>query len=154
MSELPNLLALLGAPGSETNLFGWAASGYVEGAGAAAAHTLLPAAVNDARDDVSSPASLAYANERRAAECLDGVLAILALTASQALYVSKRSPAPPLEEFLAGVRSIFPPLDRQRKQLGSQAGRLAEVLSACALTGRLDFGFAQAGPVSERAGAW
>ena len=32
VSELPNLLALPDAPGSETNLFGWVAAGYVEGA--------------------------------------------------------------------------------------------------------------------------
>ena len=37
VSELPNLLALPEAPGSETNLFGWVATGYVEGARAAAA---------------------------------------------------------------------------------------------------------------------
>ena len=94
VSELPNLLALAGAPGSETNLFGWVATGYVEGARAAAAPTMLPACVNDARDDVSSPNFLAYAKERRAAECLDGVLAIVC---------SRREPGPVRRRPIAGA---------------------------------------------------
>jgi len=139
VSELPKLLALPGAPGSETNLFGWVATGFVEGARTAAAPTLLPACVNDARDDVSSPTFLAYTKERRGAECLDGVLAILSLVASQALFVADRSPAQPLREYLAGVRSVFPPVVGPRKQLGTEAGRLADVLSRAALSGELGF---------------
>ena len=139
VSELPDLLAVPGVPGTATNLFGWVATGYVEGARAAAAPTLLPASVNDARDDVSSPTFIAYAKERRAAECLDGVLAILALVASQALFVAGRPAAPPLVELLAGVRSVFPPVTGVRKHLGSEAGALAAVLSRGALDGRLDF---------------
>jgi histidine ammonia-lyase len=139
VSELPDLLALTGATASETNLFGWVATGFVGGARAAAAPTLLPACVNDARDDVSSPTFLAYAKERRGVECLDGVLAILALVAGQALFVADRAPAPPLRGFLAGVRSVFPPVSGPRKQLGTEAGRLAGVLSDGALSGQLDF---------------
>ena len=139
VSELPDLLAVPGVPGTATNLFGWVATGYVEGARAAAAPTLLPASVNDARDDVSSPTFIAYAKERRAAECLDGVLAILALVASQALFVAGRPAAPPLVELLAGVRSVFPPVTGVRKHLGSEAGALAAVLSRGAIDGRLDF---------------
>jgi histidine ammonia-lyase len=141
VSELPHFLAPPGVPGAATNLFGWVATGYVEGARAAATPTLLPASVNDARDDVSSPTFLAYAKERRGAECLDGVLAILALTASQALFVAGRHPAPRLRDFLAGLRSVFPPVDgRRRTSLGAQAGRLADLFSHGALTGELDFG--------------
>jgi hypothetical protein len=70
---------------------------------------------------------------------LDGVLAILSLVASQALFVAGRSPAPPLRDFLAGIRSLFPPVDRPRKQLGAEAGRLGSVLARGALFGRLDF---------------
>jgi histidine ammonia-lyase len=147
VSELPNLLALPGAPGSETNLFGWVAAGFVEGARAAATPTLLPACVNDARDDVSSPTFLAYAKERRGAECLDGVLAILSLVASQALFVADRRPASPLRGLLAGVRSVFPPVEGPRKQLGAEAGRLAGVLSDGALSGQLDFARSAQAPV-------
>jgi histidine ammonia-lyase len=139
VSELPNLLALPGAPGSQTNLFGWAAGSYVEGARAAATPSLIPASVNDARDDVSAPTFLAYAKERRGAECLDGALSILSLVASQALFVAGRHPAPPLRSFLDGVRSVFRPVDSPRKELGADAGRLAGVLSGAALSGSLDW---------------
>src|SRR6266852_4261049 len=141
LPELPHFLAPAGVPGAATNLFGWVAAGYVEGARAAAAPTLLPACVNDARDDVSSPTFIAYARERRGAECLDGVLAILALVSSQALFVADRAPGPRLRDFLAGIRSVFPPADgRPRNSLGAQAGRLAGIFSRGALTGELDFG--------------
>ncbi len=141
LSELPHFLAPAGVPGAATNLFGWVAAGYVEGARAAAAPTLLPACVNDARDDVSSPTFIAYARERRGAECLDGVLAILSLVSSQALFVADRAPGPRLRDFLAGIRSVFPPVDgRPRNSLGAQAGRLAGIFSRGALTGELDFG--------------
>ena len=139
VSELPPLLALPGAPGSDTNLFGWVAGGFVEGARAAATPSLLPASVNDPRDDVSVPTFLAYGKERRGAACLDGALAILSLVASQALFVAGRQPAPPLRQYLDGVRSVFGPVDRPRRQLGAEAGRLAEVLSDSALSGRLAF---------------
>jgi histidine ammonia-lyase len=139
VSELPPLLALPGAPGSDTNLFGWVAGGFVEGARAAAAPSLLPASVNDSRDDVSVPTFLAYGKERRGAACLDGALAILSLVASQALFVAGRQPAPPLREYLDGVRSVFRPVDGPRRQLGAEAGRLADVLSSAALSGRLTF---------------
>lgn len=139
VSALPNLLALPGVPGSETNLFGWVATGLVEEARSAAAPALLPACVNDARDDVSSPTFLAYGKQRRAAECLDGVIAILALSASQALFVGGRSPAPPLEDLLAGVRSVVAPVDGPRPDLGGEAGRLARVFDEGALSGRLDW---------------
>jgi len=139
VSELPELLALPGAPGSETNLFGWVAGGFAETARAVAAPTLLPASVNDARDDVSVPTFLAYAQERRGAESLDGALAVLSLVASQALFVAGRLPAQPLRAFLDGVRRVFRPVDAPRKELGTEAGRLADVLSGAALSGRFDF---------------
>ena len=81
-----------GASGNGTYAYGWAASGYVEEARAAATPALLPGAVADPRADVLSPTSGAYRRERRAAECLDGVLAILAIVSSQALFVTGREP--------------------------------------------------------------
>src|ERR1700740_3675428 len=44
----------------------------------AAMPTLLPAAVNDPQDDVSSPTFGAYRREATAAACLDGAIALLA----------------------------------------------------------------------------
>src|SRR6266702_2898522 len=127
-----------GASGGATNLFGWVATGLVEDARAAAAPTLLPASINDTQNDIASPVFGAYRTERRAAECLDGVLAILALVASQALFAAGRDPAPPLAGLLAGIRSVFPPLEAERAGQGAQAGELAGILSRAALTGRLD----------------
>src|SRR6266536_1680272 len=141
-SGLPHLLApagfVAGASGGATNLFGWVATGLVEEARAAAAPTLLPASINDTQNDIASPVFGAYRSECRAAECLDGVLAILALVASQALFAAGRQPAPPLAGLLTGVRSVFPPVEAERAGQGAQAGELASILSRAALTGQLD----------------
>ncbi|HZD66372.1 MAG TPA: aromatic amino acid lyase, partial [Acidimicrobiales bacterium] len=137
-SGLPHLLAppgfRAGASGGATNLFGWVATGLVEEARAAAAPTLLPATGNDPQNDVASPTFAAYRKERRAAECLDGVLAILALTSSQALFVTGRRPAPPLTRFLAWVRGVFPPVESQRADQDLEVARLADLLGRGALT--------------------
>src|SRR5262249_42658516 len=87
-----------------------ALAGLVEEARAAAMPTLLPAAVNDPQDDVSSPVFSAYRRQARAAECLDGALAVLAAEASQALLHAGRQPALPLQDLLAAVPEIFPPV--------------------------------------------
>jgi len=142
-SGLPHLLApagfIAGAAGGATNLFGWVATGLVEEARALAAPTLLPASINDTQNDIASPTFGAYRSQHRAAECLDGVLAILALVSSQALFVTGRHPAPPLAGLLNGVRSVFPPVETDRAGQGPQAGELADILGRAALTGQLDF---------------
>jgi histidine ammonia-lyase len=94
----------------------------------------------DTQNDLATATSLAHDSQRRAADGLDGTLAILALVASQALFVTGREPAPPLAELVAGVRSVFPPVDSPHgRDLGTQAGALAEVFRAGAVTGRLEF---------------
>ena len=142
-SGLPHLLAppgfIAGASGGATNLFGWVATGLVEEARALAAPTLLPATVNDTQNDIASPSFGAYRSQNRAAECLDSVLAILALVSSQALFATSRHPAPPLAGLLNGIRSVFPPVETERAGQGTQAGELAGILSKAALTGQLDF---------------
>jgi histidine ammonia-lyase len=142
-SGLPHLLApagfIAGASGGATNLFGWVATGLVEEARSLASPTLLPASINDSQNDVASPVFGAYRSQSRAAECLDSVLAILALVSSQALFVSDRRPALPLAGLLAGIRSVFPPVEIERAGQGTQAGELADILHKAALTGRLDF---------------
>lgn len=138
ISELPQFLAPPDSPGASTNLFGWVAGGYVESARAAAQPTLLPATVNDARDDISSPAFLAYESEERAAAAFDGTLAILALVSSQALFVAGRQPAPPLRPFLEAVREMFPPVDGKRgRDYGTEAGSLRTLLKKGALSGEV-----------------
>ncbi len=128
------------APSGATNLFGWAIAGYVEQARSAATPTLVPAAVADAQNDVSSATSLAHQKERRASSGLDGALAILALVSSQALFATGRDVAPPLRDLLAGIRSVFAPVDVPRKRhQAAEAEALASVFGRCALTGKLDF---------------
>jgi histidine ammonia-lyase len=140
---LPHLLSPPGyraGIGGATNLFGWVATGYVEAARAAASPVLMPAVVVDQQNDLSTATSVAHQREQAAAGAFGGAQAILALVASQALFVTGRQPAPPLHDLLAGIRSVFPPVESPRgRDLGEQAGRLAEVFRAGAVTGRLDF---------------
>jgi histidine ammonia-lyase len=85
-----------------------------------------------------SPAFSAYRRERRAAGCLDAAIAILAIVASQALFVTGRNPAPPLRPLLSFVRSVFPPIDGLvERDLSADGGRLQQALNAAALTGGL-----------------
>jgi hypothetical protein len=87
---------------------------------------------------VQSPAFSAHRRERRAAECLDAVLAILVIVSSQALFVTGRSPAGPLRPLLSFARSVFPPIDGTGVRDLSADGRLLQqALAAAAVTGRL-----------------
>jgi len=138
VSELPFSLAVPDFPRSGTYAYGWAASGFVEEARAAAAPALLPAVAGDPYDDIMSPTFVSYRRERRAAECLDGALTILALVSSQALYVTERTPPPGLAPLLAFVRSHFRPIvDIKERKLSEEATRLQGALSEAALTGSL-----------------
>jgi histidine ammonia-lyase len=137
-SGLPVNLVAPGTSGNGTYAYGWAASGYVEEARAAATPALLPGGVEDLLADVLSPTFGAYRRERRAAECLDGVLAILAIVSSQALFVTGRDPARPLRSLLSFVRSVFPPIDGTgERDLSADGGRLQQALGAAALSGQL-----------------
>jgi histidine ammonia-lyase len=137
-SGLPVNLAAPGVSGNGTYAYGWAASSYVEEARAAATPALLPSVVEDPCADVSSPTFSAYRRERRAAECLDGVLAILALVSSQALFVTGRNPAQPVRLVLSFIRSVFPPIDGTgERDLSADGGRLQQALGAAARSGEL-----------------
>jgi histidine ammonia-lyase len=113
--------------------------GLVDEARAAAMPTLLPAAVNDPQDDVSSPVFSAYRRQARAAECLDGALAVLAAEASQVLFSCGREPAPPLQHLLGTLRAIFPPVEGKPRDLGPRAERLVAALAQAAVTGSAPF---------------
>jgi histidine ammonia-lyase len=137
-SGLPVNLVAPGAPGNGTYAYGWAANGYVEEARAAATPALLPAVAEDPHADVLSPTFSAYRRECRAAECLDGVLAILAVVSSQALFVTGRNPPQPLRPVLFFVRSVFPPIDGTgERDLSADGGRLQQALGAAARSGEL-----------------
>jgi histidine ammonia-lyase len=120
-----------------------ALGGLVEEARAAAMPTLLPAAVNDPQDDVSSPTFSAYRRQARAAECLDSALAVLAAEASQALFAAGRQPAPPLHDLLAAVRAIFPPVEGDPRDPGARVSDLAAALARSAVTGSAAFGISR-----------
>ena len=148
-SGLPVNLVAPGAPGNGTYAYGWAANGYVEEARAAATPALLPGAVEDAHADVLSPTFGAYRRERRAAECVDGVLAILAIVSSQALFVTGRNPPPPLLPVLSFVRSVFPPIDGTgERDLSADGGRLQQALGAAARSAELAVPDADHGPAA------
>ena len=86
----------------------------------------MPAVVVDPQNDLSTATCIAHQKERDAAGAFGGVLAILALVASQALFVTGRQPAPPLHGLAAGIRSVFPPVESPHgRDLGAEAGRLA-----------------------------
>ena len=152
-SDLPVNLVAPGAPGNGTYAYGWAANGYVEEARAAATPALLPGAVEDPHADVLAPTFGAYRLGRRAAECVDGVLAILAIVSSQALFVTGRNPPPPLRPVLSFVRSVFPPIDGTgERDLSADGGRLQQVLGAAARTGELTVLDADHGPAAVLSG--
>ena len=140
---LPHLLSppgYRGALGGATNHFGWAVTSYVETARAAASPALMPAVVVDPQNDLSTATSIAHQRERDAAGAFGGALAILALVASQALFVTGRQPAPPLRDLATGIRLVFPPVESPHgRDLGAEAGRLAGVFQAASVSGRLDF---------------
>ena len=96
--------------------------GYAEEARAAAQATILPRG-GYPQNDVTAPSFLAWEREEAAAAALEACLAILAACASQALCASDRDSPPPLRDFLAEIRELFPPVDDPRT-LGPEAGRL------------------------------
>jgi histidine ammonia-lyase len=92
----------------------------------------------DVQTDVVMPLFLAFEKETAAARCLDRCLAILAATASQALSVAGRDPAPALRPFLADVRTRFAPISRDLpRDVGAEAQQLADDLHA-AILGQVD----------------
>src|SRR5207248_2313680 len=93
--------------------------------------TLLSSAelTSSDQDDIPITTPQAFANEREGARYLDAVLAILAASASQALHLTRRTPAPPLQPFLTSVRSVFPPVESPRP-LGFDCDALAHRFAA------------------------
>jgi histidine ammonia-lyase len=113
---------------------GFAAASFSEQARDAARRTLLPVSEGGGylgQNDVAAPTFLAYARERRAAECLHGSMAILAVAASETLHQAQRPPAPGLQRLLGGVRALCPPGETRSDALAALASRLA----GCSLTG-------------------
>jgi histidine ammonia-lyase len=109
-----------------------AIAGFVEEARAYAQRTPIPAmdASVFGQDDVAAPAFLAWPKAVKAGEALDRSLAVLAVTASQALHLNKREPATEtLQALLKATRRIVPPVEADRV-LGPELQTLAETFTA------------------------
>jgi histidine ammonia-lyase len=135
VSQMPDLLLIGRQPGESDGRgnIGYvpmAAAGYIEMAKSAAQRTFIPGSDSASnQDDVATPTFLAWSKEQRTGRCLDACLAMLAVVASQALYVTDRPGPPALREFLSLVRSHVPPLVEDRI-LGPEFDRLTDALTA------------------------
>jgi histidine ammonia-lyase len=153
VSLLPHHLASDTAPGaSRTHLLCLSVAGFGEEARHQAARTFLPMSESGGfggQNDVPSPIFLTYARHGRVAWCLDACLACLAASASQALWVTDREPAPALRPFLAGVRSFVDPgAPATGRDLGTEVEALTTALGEAAVDDTGAFGpFATAAAV-------
>lgn len=80
------------------------------------------------QDDVAITTPIAFVAEREIAARFDEVLAVLGAVCSQALHVTFRSPAAPLQPLLDAIRAEFPPV-RDRRALGADCERLARAIA-------------------------
>ncbi len=142
VSLLPDRLAGPNITGIHSGVLGMVQVGYGEEARHAAQRSFTPQTEGGgyAQNDMAPPTFLAWNKERHAGACLDACLAMLAITASQALLVTDREAPPALTGFLAEVRARFPPLAEQ-PVMGSDCARLADAFSRVAL-GEAGFGIA------------
>jgi histidine ammonia-lyase len=130
VSLLPHHLSMSGEGWGGTAGLTMMQIGFSEEARHEAARTFLPASESGGftgQNDVASPTFLAYAKEGRTAWCLDACLASLAVSSSQALYVTGRQAPPALGEFLSAIRDRVPPLDGpSERELGGEVSALTE----------------------------
>jgi len=136
ISHLPDQLLVGRQPGQSDGrgnigYVSMAANGYVELAKGAAQRTFIPGSdsYSSGQDDVATPAFIAWSKEARAARCLDASLAILAVVASQALYVTNRQAPPALREFVELVRAYVAPVVEDRI-LGPELSQLTDAITA------------------------
>jgi histidine ammonia-lyase len=109
-----------------------ALAGFVEEARALAQRTFIPAvdASVFGQDDVASPVFLAWPKEAKAGQILDRALAVLAVTASQALHLNARDDVGgTLGRLLDQVRRVVPPVEDDRV-LGGELQQLSEIFTA------------------------
>ena len=78
---------------------------------------------------MATPAFLAWSKEARAGRCLDASLAMLAVVASQALFVTEREAPRALRAFVELVRTYVEPIVEDRI-LGPELNRLTEAITA------------------------
>ncbi len=136
VSHLPDQLLVGRQPGQSDGRgnIGYvtmAANGYIELAKGAAQRTFIPGSdsYTAGQDDVATPAFLAWSKEARAGRCLDASIAMLAVVASQALFVTDREAPPALRNFMELIRTYVAPVVEDRI-LGPELGRLTDAITA------------------------
>jgi len=136
VSHLPDQLLVGRRPGQSdgrgnVGYIPMAANAFIEQAKGAAQRTFIPAndSTANGQDDVATPCFLAWSKEARAGRCLDASLAMLAVVASQALFVTDREAPPALREFVELVRSHVAPVVEDRI-LGPELNQLTEAITA------------------------
>ncbi|MEQ8369955.1 MAG: aromatic amino acid lyase [Alphaproteobacteria bacterium] len=134
-SLLPPGLATAESP-LRLQLYGWIAVSYVEAAQEAAQRTLIPGREADPADDVHCTAPIAWERERRTAREMINTLAVLAMTASQALHVTGRTAPPALQPLLADVRRLFATSAAMRDH-AAEARALADAMEQAVLSGAI-----------------
>jgi histidine ammonia-lyase len=134
-SHMPDMLLVGREPGESDGrgnigYIPMAMSGYLEQAKSAAQTTFIPGSDTGGagQDDVGTPSFLAWAKEAQAGRCLDASLAMLAVIASQALYVTGRQAPPNLRGFTDMIRGIVRPVNEDRI-LGPELERLSDSFS-------------------------
>lgn len=116
-----------------THFLGMTANDLAARAQAAAQPALIPLyGGNDGQTDTAMPLFRAFEREGETAGWFDRLLAILAASASQALAVRGRPPAPALRPFLAALRETFPVVESAR-DLGGEIEALAAIIEATTL---------------------
>ena len=135
--HLPENLAKPGTSVWGTTLFGFVQVGYGEEARHAAQRTFMPPSEGGGvggQNDVAVATTLAYKKHQQAAFCLEAALALLAVSASQALWACNRKSPPRLADFLELIRDYVPPLTtRGKRDLGRELHSLQNAFADLAL---------------------
>jgi histidine ammonia-lyase len=105
-------------------IFGMVQPAYRDEAQRAAQRTFLSHGMA-VQNDVVSPTFYAWDKDQVAGTCLDGALAMLAMVAAQALYITGRDATPALRGLMDDVRAIFPPMTVEPRQIGQAAEHLS-----------------------------
>ncbi|MDB5397849.1 MAG: hypothetical protein JWM91_5355 [Rhodospirillales bacterium] len=131
-SHMPDMLVIGREPGESDGrgnigYIPMTMSGYLEQAKSAAQTTFIPGSDTGGagQDDVGTPAFLAWSKEAKAGQCLDASLAMLAVIASQALYITGRQAPLHLRDFMDMVRGTVRPVAEDRI-LGPELERLTD----------------------------
>ena len=128
--HLPDNLARPGDTHYGTILLSFVQVGFGEEARHAAQRTFLPPSEGGGiagQNDVALATTLSYQKHLKAAFCLEGSLALLAVSASQAYYATQRKIPPRLQAFLEEVRAFVKPVkSRTSRHLGREVGKLRE----------------------------